>query len=49
MCNTKQYAPKMPCICQLVHVQLSENYVSTYASNELSVINNVTTNTGILI
>ena len=35
--------------CQLLHVQVSDNYVSIYASYELNASNNVTNNTAIHI
>ena len=34
-------------ICQLLHVQISNNYVSTYTLYEINVFDNVTMNTGI--
>ena len=49
MCRNK-YAPQMPNIyhiCQLVHVQVSDNNISKYASYECPAVNNVTMNTDI--
>ena len=34
-------------MCQLVFVHMSDNYVHIYTKYELTVINNMTTNTGI--
>ena len=45
-----QYAPQIPHIrhvCQLVHVHITDSYVSTYASCKLNAINNVTSMTDI--
>ena len=34
-------------ICQLLHLQIGDNYISTYTSSELTTINNVTRSIGI--
>ena len=49
-CQKKKYAPQMPYIChiyQLLNVHIYDNYVSIYASYELSAINNMTWSTGL--
>ena len=51
ICATKKNVPKIPYICQichLIHLQISDNYVSKYTSYKLNAINNGTTSTGIL-
>ena len=45
--NMSLKMPHICHICQLGHVQISDNYVSMYATYEHHAINNVTTNTGI--
>ena len=52
-CITAKYVPEtnMPLqyqICQLVHVQTSDNYITIYTSHKINAFNNITTSTGIV-
>ena len=52
MCASNKYGSQIPHIyhiCQLPHVHISDNYVRTYPSYELNVINNMARNIGIYI
>ena len=44
--SNNKYAPQMSHVCQLLHLQIWDNYVSLSTLYELNAINNVTMTTG---